>query len=423
MNSFRTLVLLILLAVVAVGGGCSNQLTGNPAISSAAETDPATAEAMARIEKMPESPLGYRDLAAIYIRKARETGDPAFHSKAQLAVDQGLVQVPNDIRLLQMNASLHISGHRFPEALAIGKQLEKEAPNDQIVLAILTDANAEMGNYDVAVEYAQKMVDLKPNSLSYARAAYLRSLHGDHAGAVEIYKMAARTADPADREAQAWCLSQLGSEYWRNGRYKEAEAAFDEALSVLDGYYLAVAGKGYARAAQNDLPGAVQYLSAAQSKVPDMNTIIYLGDVYTRMGDTAKAKEQYDLVQGGEERLGDFHDAHRLALFWADRDMNLDEALQIAHDDHAILKDIYASDTLAWCLYKKERFADARIAINEALRINSNDARLYYHAGMIEMKLDNQREAKIMLQKALDLNPAFDLIKAESAQSVLNGLS
>ena len=105
---------------------------------------------------------------------------------------------------------------------------------------------------------------------------------------------------------------------------------------------------------------------------------------------------------------------------WADHDINLDKALEMTEPDYAGIKDIYAADILAWCLYKKGRFAEAREKSREALRINTKDAVLLYHAGMIENALGNNPEAIRQLRAALALNPAFDLIQAPIAKTTLD---
>ncbi len=411
--------------VIATGASCSNQTTSSPLSvtrTSAAPQDKEVVTAEEFIEKVPDSPIGYNRLAVVYIKKARETGNVDFNSKAESAVKQALLLAPGDQTARKLTATLDLSGHRFSEALEIGQQLEKELPDDPFVYGILTDANAELGNYPAAVAAAQKMVDLRPNSLSYARVAHLRSLHGDHDGAVEMYKLAIRTTDPQDREAQSWGLVQLGNEYWRNGKYDQAEKGYNEALSVLPDYHLALAGKGRLGASQGRLDAAVTLLTAAKTAVTDPNTIILLGDVYTVAGQPELAREQYDLVENGEEKLGSHHDAHRLALFWADHTKNLDEALKIAREDYAQIKDIYAADILAWCLYQKGQLPEAKEMITQAMRLGTNDARLHYHAGMIDVALGNKAAGRRSLKRALELNPGFDLVKASKARQVLQAL-
>jgi hypothetical protein len=57
------------------------------------------------------------------------------------------------------------------------------------------------------------------------------------------------------------------------------------------------------------------------------------------------------------------------------------------------------------------------------MRLKTNDARFFYHAGMIEKSLGNRKAAKDFLNKALQTNPAFDLLQAEKARTALQELS
>lgn len=413
--------IILFILMVAVLSSCSTHFAEAPmgAETLSVPADKELETAMQMIEKAPDSPLGYNQLAVLYIKRARETGDFKLNSKAEAAIQKALAVEPNNASAKKLLASLHLTFHRFREALRLGNELINESPDDAFVYGVLTDANAELGNYAEAVKAAQKMVDLRPNSQSYARVAHLRSLHGDHSGAVEMYKLAARTADPQDREAQCWSLVQLGNELWRNGKYDASERAYDEALQILPGYHLALSGKGRLLASKGELAEASKLLADAKDRFPNPDTIILLGDVYAAQGDPGKAREQYELVEAGEEKLGEFHDAHRLALFWADHDVNLDEALKIARDDYAEVKDIYAADILAWCLYKKGELAEARSIIDKAMRLNTNDARIYYHAAMIELGLGNRTAARKLMTTALSLNPVFDVRLAPAAKRTL----
>ena len=212
---------------------------------------------------------------------------------------------------------------------------------------------------------------------------------------------------------------QIGDELWKYGKYTEAEKVYDEALQNLPNYYLALAGKGRARAAQNDLDGAIKILTDANNRIPAVETAILLGDIYSKQGNTEKAKQQYELVEVIEQKIGVNNDQKRLAILWADQNIKLDEALTIAKRESAMRKDIFTADALAWTLYKKGQLAEAKTAISAALKMKTNDARILYHAGMIEKGLGNQAEAKRLLENALKLNPMFDLLQAENARKAL----
>ncbi len=420
----KILITALLLFSAAVFSGCTTQLAEgpNPEASIPVSADKDLDAALQFIEKAPDSAIGYNQLAVLYIKKARQTGDFQLNSQAEAAVHKALAVAPDDAAARKLQSSLHLTFHRFSEALDLGNILNKEFPDDPFIYGVLTDANAELGNYPEAVAAAQKMVDLRPNSNSYARVAHMRSLHGEHAGAVEMYKLAARTADPQDKEAQSWCLVQLGDEFWKNGKYAEAEKVYDEALQILPNFHLATAGKGRVRAAQGDLESAIKYLSDAQSKVPAAETIILLSDIYTKLGNNEKASQQASLVQVVEQKLGMTGDQKGLALFWADRDTNLKEALEIASREFAARKDIYTADTYAWCLFKNGRVSEAAAAIKDAVRLNTGDARTLYHAGMIEQAQGDRVAAKRLLNLALKTNPKFDLLQADNAKNALEAL-
>ena len=106
-------------------------------------------------------------------------------------------------------------------------------------------------------------------------------------------------------------------------------------------------------------------------------------------------------------------------FYGLDHDVRLDEALTIAAQENASRKDIFTADIYAWTLYKKGKFQEAKAAIKEAMRLKTKDARTFYHAGMIEKALGNEKEAKRFLQSALQINPAFDILQAEQARAAL----
>lgn len=389
--------------------------------TAAAETEE-IAEARKFIEKMPDEPQGYNTLAVLYIRQARKSGDFGLNTKADEAVDRALGLAPENYTAKMIKASLLLTFHRFDEGLKYGQRLQREHPKDAFVYGVLTDANVELGNYKEAVDAIQQMVDLRPNMESYSRVALVRSLHGDSKGAIDAMTTAAKIADPKDLEAKAWCLVHLGEEYFKAGRYDEAEKAYDEALSVLPTYHFALSGKGKARAAAGDYENAVKFYTQAQEKVPLTGTVIELGNIYKKTGKTEEANKQYELAEFIEQKLGNI-DQRTLALLWADQDIKLEQALQIAAAEHAKRKDIFTADIYAWTLYKNGKFDEAKIVIAEAMRLKTKDARFFYHAGMIEKDLGNKRAAADYLKKALELNPSFDILQAEKAASALKEIN
>jgi tetratricopeptide (TPR) repeat protein len=413
----------VFFCVALILAGCAQQTASRePRVKSPADTKEVKS-ALDLIKSAPDSPVGYVQLASAYIRAGRESGNVDYSIRAEDAIRRALELDATNIPAKKLEATLALSFHRFAEGLEMATNLQAELPNDPFVYGLLTDANNELGKYEDGVAAAQKMVDLRPNASSYARVGHVRALHGDMNGAIEAFKLAARMTDPADREGQSWCMVQVGDQYWANGRYVEAERSFDEALTNFPDYYLALAGKGRTLAARGRYPEAAEFLGKAQAGHLNLETIILLGDVYAKLGDEARSEAQYALAEGGEQTLGAANDPHRVALFWADRSENLEKAVAIAEADYSAQQDIHASDTLAWCYYRNGRLVEAKRLAKEAMRLGTADAKILYHAGMIETGLGNRNEARRLLEAALRLNPGFDVFQAPVAEATVKRLA
>ena len=74
---------------------------------------------------------------------------------------------------------------------------------------------------------------------------------------------------------------------------------------------------------------------------------------------------------------------------------------------------------MAWTALKAGKIAEAQAAIQEALRLETRDARLFYHAGMIADAAGDRARARMYLTRALTLSPEFDPLQATLARKAL----
>ncbi|CAN5389179.1 hypothetical protein BH23GEM4_BH23GEM4_22310 [soil metagenome] len=65
---------------------------------------------------------------------------------------------------------------------------------------------------------------------------------------------------------------------------------------------------------------------------------------------------------------------------------------------------------------------EARRAMQRALRLGTDDALLFYHAGMIDHALGADERAARELRRALELNPRFHPTHPATARKVLDSL-
>jgi len=421
----RNTLLFVLAASIACLPGCGSgdaSPGGQTAVSYrvSSPADQKIVRAKLAVTSDPTDAKSHIALAAAYLQKVRETGDYSINRLAYDSIEKAREIEPESFEADVLETQIHLSVHEFEKALLIASKLETSYPSSEAVLAAKTDALTELGRYPEAVDAAQKFVDTKPNASSYSRVAHLRSLYGDREGAIEARIMAAQMADPGDPETYAWYLSQVGSEYLLAGDDARAENAFDRALAALPDYHWALEGKGKALAARGLVGRALETYIKLISRAPSTNRLIYAGDLLWKLGSRPEAEMVYRCAVK-YAGLAD-NDLHRIALHWADRGKNLNEAFRIASEDRKVNDDLAASDTLAWVLHKKGMDVQAKKEMTLAMRLGTRNALFYYHLGMIEMSLGNEREASKQLRRALETNPAFDLVQAEHARQALRAL-
>lgn len=112
------------------------------------------AEARAAIAQKPNQYDRYNRLAIALSRRARETSDVNYYAQAQDALNKSLQLAPGNLEGEKLRVWLLLGRHEFPQALDAATALNKRIPDDVLVYGFITDANAELGNYDAAEKAA-----------------------------------------------------------------------------------------------------------------------------------------------------------------------------------------------------------------------------------------------------------------------------
>jgi Flp pilus assembly protein TadD len=91
-----------------------------------------------------------------------------------------------------------------------------------------------------------------------------------------------------------------------------------------------------------------------------------------------------------------------LVDYYADHDIDHQQALDLAAGEFQTRRDIYGHDALAWALYREGKCKAALPHIVSALRFNTTDSRFYFHAGMIYAALRRNDQARAMFESSRD---------------------
>jgi len=401
------------------------------ATTGAAEAGPVGADSAIRlsrhlIQRNPVDPYAYYRLGDAYIQKARETGDVAYFNLAEDALKKSLAIAPRLSAAVRHLAFVHYSRHEFAEAAIEATRAIELDPANRHAYGILGDAQLEVGRYAEAERTYGRMAELGMDLYAWSRLAGLKSITGDPEGAIADLQQAIADGQAAriPRESIAWAQWQLATECFNLGRLGAAEVGYEAALLTYPRYHRALAGLGQVRVAQGRYPEAIALYEQAIGVIPQPDYVAALGDLFQATGRPGDALRQYALVEyiGRLSALNRLLYNRELAYFYADHDLKLGDALELAERELDVRRDVYAYDVLAWAHYKRGNPEAAREAMVAALRLGTRDARLFLHAGLIERRLGNREAAREYLERALATNPHFHVLQADLARRVLTEL-
>lgn len=365
-----------------------------------------------RLGTAPEDKAAVKQ-AREYLQKMRETTDYGYADRAQKLIDAALRRMPENYEALRVQNELDLFRHDFPKVVTRAHLLATADARDAGNWAMLGDALMEMGDYDAAADAYQKMVNLQGGLMSYNRIGWYRYVTGDVDGAIDMMLRAVRNGRP-NTEHTAWVLMELGHLYWRTGEWNEAEQAYNASLANFPRMHGSLYGLAQVAAARGHFDQAVASAKKAQSMAPLVEYSGLLADLYTVMQRPAEANRQLELVdlQAQLEAASGQKGNRAVALIYANHKRRLDDAIAVAEADLAVRKDVFTWDAYAWALLQSGRLDDAAKASRQALRAGTPDPLIYFHAGRIAEAQGESAKADAFRNKALALNPRFDVLHA-----------
>jgi tetratricopeptide (TPR) repeat protein len=159
-------------------------------------------------------------------------------------------------------------------------------------------------------------------------------------------------------------------------------------------------------AARGEWQQAIEYGNEAIAIQLDPATLGTISEAYAALGDRAQASQYARaMATSALKQPGPIHRAWGLFLLDHGSKSDVDRVLAKTRIEMRTRHDVYGYDLLAWALHKQGRAAAARAAMLHALAQHTEDAQLFYHAGMIERALGNVDGARTYLTQAAAMNP------------------
>ncbi|WP_439879735.1 tetratricopeptide repeat protein [Pontibacter sp. MBLB2868] len=370
-------------------------------------------------------------LAMAYMQEARVTGDHPYYYPAALELVNDVLDRKNidpaiRYEAIVAKASIQLSLHQFENALATGHEALKMNDKRAAVYGVLCDANVELGNYEEAIEMADKMVASRPDLMSYARISYLREIHGDMDGAIQAMQMSANAGYPG-LEQTAWAKYNLGQLYERTGNLQMAEITYKQALLERPEYAFATAGLGRIKDKSGNTKEAIVLLKEAAGALPEFSFQEELAHLYKKTGQEREAeKTMEELLEGFEadQEAGHIVDLE-LAKVYLELNNDPDKAMAYAMKEYKRRpNNIDVCKVMASIFYAKKDFGRANTMLKKATRTQKQDASLLCLNGLVNYKLGHRASGEHLLQQAFSLDPfQTDRIGAEGRSIISKRLS
>lgn len=380
-----------------------------------------------KVDASPKSVFFLNKLGQAHLFAARQTGKEEHYALAEKAFLKVLELAPQELGAKAQLAAAYMAQHRFEEALKLSQEVYKKNAKYTLALANIGDAQLELGRYDEAEATFEELKKKVPGTVPevLARLSRIAELRGRTSEAIELLEQAlesVKTNSPLSPEI-AWYESILGEVYFHSNQLDKADRHLEAALKRREKYVPALLALGQVRAAQGRYQEAAALYEDVVAQKPDFDLIGDLATLYGLAGNEGKAKELEDkaisLIPVAQKIETE---ARHLALFLADREIQLDLALESARKELKVREDVFAYDVLAWALFKSGQKEAAWEAMQNALRLGTKDARMHYHAGMIARGLGQTQLAIEHLSKALEINPHFGFTEPEEVRKILDEL-
>jgi tetratricopeptide (TPR) repeat protein len=335
------------------------------------------------------------------------------------------------------------------EAVKMAKQDEQPFNyNGAYILARVSHALKEHDNslvfYKVCVDQAVK---LKSGQKLVQVYDGLISLYMDTKKFDEAVKACRQfleiKGDQRMEEIKPFVMEQMILALTQQKKYDEALQLTDKLIEVDEGGWYFLRLKGLVLRDQGKNEEALKVFEDTISKIPDsklkdadkeryLEQLKYMtSGIYTDLDQIDKAADiLQELVKKNPKRATYYND---LGYIWADHDKNLDEseklirkALEIEREDRKKLKDdglidpdedkdnAAYLDSLAWVLFKKKNYAEAKTHLLEAIKSDEGKhVEIYDHLADVHMALGEKKEAVEVWKKALELD---DVSKRDQAR-------
>ncbi|MEV7201700.1 tetratricopeptide repeat protein [Streptomyces griseoluteus] len=383
------------------------------------------------VRARPADARAWAVLGAAYVARANRTADASDLPRAQRALGTSLkARATKNSEALAGLTALANARRDFAAAKRYGEQALKLTPKRWPAYPPLIDAYTGLGDYTAARKTLDKLMALRtapadrPAVMARASAVY-RDRGWREDAMAQLTDAAVAAGTPAEQAAYRAGVGQLA---WERGELTDALDQFAEALRLDPAEATAGVGRARALAARGRTADALTAYREALAKRPDADVTLELAELYESLNRTRDAEAQYALARKRAEKSASDGVDQDLLLGRLEADHgDPQEAVTRLRAEYKRQPGVEVADALGWALHRagedKEALKYATAATDRTKGGGVRSALHDFHRGMIEYELKRYGSARLQLEDALMVNPAFSPLWAPEARATLQKMS
>lgn len=371
-----------------------------------------------RLQNNPHSALDWAALAAVYLRKARVSGQSGWYLLAEQAAKRSLATLPvyNSGAVLSL-AEIDQARHDFSAALTKIQLVLQQEPGHGGALSLRASVFLALGNIEAALNDVQALVQHLPNLDNLTLRALVYEARGQTELALADFRKALSLEEPEAYMGSARTRSLLARFYLRQGNHGMAQALLQEALRITPNWPQALLLQAQLLESQKRYRLAqIAYQKLLDQSHGTPSTFDHwawhgLARMATQLGQ-GNANELWqnaETLLRQEVQVGAFGHRRELARLLLERGQpqDLPEALQQAQAEVRLRQDAETLRIYALALWKNQQLKPAQQVMQQVLRSGIKDAAIFSQAAEIEQALGNLDAAQALQQQAHQVNPAW----------------
>jgi len=351
------------------------------------------------------SPEDLGELADLYVRRARLTGDVEDYKRAEDMAHRSLTMRPSPNGALLVLAKVASARHDFRKAIEIAQEWIRVKPT-AAAYDLIASCYLAVGDLDAASSAAEHAVTLSPTPGSFVMRALVLQAQGRDVEAAFDFTQAVKVETFGDPEEAARTRALWGRFLIRRGELDGAALVINEALRVLPGDPLSLAQAAELALRSGKFAEARASFEQAFASSRQVRYLIDLARAQELSRDLDGATSSRTQVEQLIRRdLAENGVGHQLDLVEVLLDRgtaaDLAEAVKLATEEVERRPSAETRFQLARALWRTGAAAEAAIHIHAVLASGARDARFYELAA----RIDGGTRGAMYAREAAKLDP------------------